>query len=127
MPNLVLSYGGGGIENVAGFLAINEMLMQSYEGIIRLFPVWRKDQNARFGSLRAVGAFLVSARLKDGIIGDVKIVSDKGRTCTVENPWPGQTVQGVRNSKSSEIVSGDRFTLRTSAGEVIQLSPRAQG
>ena len=37
-PNLLLQYGGGGIENCSGFLAINEMLLQSHDGIIRLFP-----------------------------------------------------------------------------------------
>ena len=79
MPNLLLYYGGGGIENCGGFLAVNEMLLQSHEGVLRFFPCWPKDQDARFGSLRGVGAFLVSAELKNGTVAGVKIVSEKGR------------------------------------------------
>jgi hypothetical protein len=120
-PNLVLHYGGGGIENVAGFLAVNEMLLQSHEGVLRFFPVWPKDQNARFGSLRAVGAFLVSAELKDGTVAGVKIVSEKGSPCTVQNPWPGRKVRLVRGGKAAKLVTGDRFSFPTSVGESIEL------
>ena len=38
-PNLWITQGGGGIETLAAVpLTINEMLMQSYEGVIRIFP-----------------------------------------------------------------------------------------
>ena len=121
MPNLVLTYGGGGIENVSGFLAINEMLMQSHEGVIRFFPVWPKEQDARFGSLRAVGAFLVSAELTNGVVRAVKIRSEKGRACTVQNPWPGKNVQLVRNGKAAETATGARFTWGTAPGEILEL------
>lgn len=123
MPNLVLSYGGGGIENVSGFLAINEMLMQSHDGVIRIFPVWPRQLDARFGGLRAVGAFLVSAELKGAIIGEVRIVSEKGRDCTVQNPWPGRTVQLIRNGIAQEPVlnRGGRFTFKTAPNETVSL------
>jgi alpha-L-fucosidase 2 len=120
-PNLVLYYGGGGIENVAGFLAVNEMLLQSHEGLLRFFPVWPRAQNARFGSLRAVGAFLVSAELRDGVVGSVKILSEKGRACTVQNPWPGRKVRLHRHGNVAELVSGERFTFKTDGGESIEL------
>ncbi len=54
LPNLVMYYGGGGIENCSGFLAINEMLLQSHEGVLRFFPDWPKDEDARFGNLRVL-------------------------------------------------------------------------
>ena len=122
-PNLILNYGGGGIENVAGFLAVNEMLLQSHEGVIRFFPVWPKDQNARFGSLRTVGAFLVSAERQAAVVGGVTIRSEKGRRCTVQNPWRGRKVLVSRNGKPAELVSGERFTIPTTAGESIALKP----
>jgi alpha-L-fucosidase 2 len=103
--------------------AIQEMLLQSHEGIIRFFPVWPKDQDARFGALRARGAFLVSAALKGGIVTGVKIVSEKGRACAVQNPWPGKSVRVIRNSKQAESVSGDRFILNTGVGETIEIEP----
>ncbi|MCX6996879.1 MAG: hypothetical protein NTV49_07300 [Kiritimatiellaeota bacterium] len=123
LPNLLLYYGGGGIESCGGFLAINEMLLQSHEGVIRFFPCWPKDQDARFGTLRAVGAFLVSAELKGGVVTGVKIVSEKGRPCIVQNPWPGKTVRVTRNGRAKETVAGGRWSLQTMPGEVIVLAP----
>ena len=123
LPNLVLQYGGGGIENASGFLAVNEMLLQSHEGVIRLFPVWPRAQDARFGGLRAVGALLVSAELKAGLVSRVRIHSEKGRDCTVENPWPGRKIQLVRNTKSAESMIGNRVTFKTAVGEDVALIP----
>ena len=99
LPNKLLNFGGGGIENVSPALGVTEMLLQSHDGVIRLFPCWPKDQDARFGTLRAVGAFLVSAELKNGEIRGVTILSEKGRDCTIQNPWPGKSVRLVRNGK----------------------------
>ncbi len=120
-PNLLLQYGGGGIENCSGFLAINEMLLQSHEGVLRLFPCWPRELDARFGTLRAVGAFLVSAELKSGVVSGVRISSEKGRPCTVVNPWPDRKVQVIRNGQKAETVAGERFTLQTSTHEAIEI------
>ncbi|MCX6877883.1 MAG: hypothetical protein NTW21_29330 [Verrucomicrobia bacterium] len=127
MPNRLLSYGGGGIENCAGFNAINEMLLQSHDGVLRFFPCWPKDQDARFGSLRTVGAFLVSAEMQNGVVSGVRIVSEKGRDCVVVNPWPGKKAtlvrKGGRPGSSAETKQGERFTLETAVNETIELSP----
>ena len=104
--------------------AIQEMLLQSHEGVIRCFPCWPKDQDARFGTLRARGAFLVSAGMKAGVVRGVKIVSEKGRVCTVHNPWPGKSVRVTRNGKPAESLSGDRFVLQTGSGETIEIEPQ---
>ena len=112
-----------GIEN-CGTVAntLNEMLMQSHEGVLRLFPVWETKRDARFWNLRAHGAFLVSAQLKDGMIDGVKIMSEKGSDCTLVNPWADKEVQVIRNGKAAETVKGARFTLKTSANEVIEIN-----
>jgi alpha-L-fucosidase 2 len=125
-PNLILNYGGGGIENVSGFLAVAEMLLQSHEGVIRLFPVWPKEQPARFGNLRTVGAFLVSAELNNGEIGGVRVQSDKGRPCTIQNPWPGKQVVLVHpgTSQPVSVQEGERVRFETSRGETLELQPR---
>ncbi len=106
--------------------AIQEMLMQSHEGVIRLFPCWPNDQNACFGTLRARGAFLVSAELKNGIVSGVKIVSEKGKLCTVQNPWPGKKVRIIRSGIRlfRETAQGTRFTFKTKPGEVVELQPK---
>jgi hypothetical protein len=61
------------------------MLMQSHEGVIRLFPCWDKSSPASFENLRADGAFLVSSELKNGKVASLKIKSLAGRKCTVES------------------------------------------
>ncbi|MDR0731136.1 MAG: hypothetical protein LBF63_05650 [Treponema sp.] len=89
-PNLYIYYGGGGIECCSGVPAcLNEMLLQSHEGILRFFPVWEQDKDAEFYNLRAYGAFLVSASLREGKIGDISIYSEKGRRCVFQPPFEG--------------------------------------
>ena len=48
-------------ENLSLPAVLNECLLQSYDGVIRLFPNTRQLGNASFRDLRAAGAFLVSA------------------------------------------------------------------
>ena len=121
LPNLILSFGGGGIESCGGFLVLNEMLLQSHEGVLKLFPCWPRDQAASFTTLRAYGAFLVSAELEGGEVADVTILSEKGTPCTVQNPWPGREVTLVRNGTKAETLRGDRFTFATTSGERVAL------
>jgi alpha-L-fucosidase 2 len=122
-PNFMFNMGGGGIENSSGIPdGLNEMLLQSHEGFLRLFPCWPKGRPARFDGLRAYGAFLVSAELAGGTVRSVRIVSEKGQPCTVLNPWPGKAARVLRNGENAEIVSGDRLSLPTSPGERVELS-----
>jgi hypothetical protein len=122
-PNLILFYGGGGIETCGGFLAVNEMLLQSYDGVLRLFPVWPIDHDARFGNLRAFGAFLVSAELKSGMVTNLELFSEKGEDCTMQNPWTGRAVRILHDGNKEEIHQGNRFTFKTRKGERVKLIP----
>lgn len=122
LPNLYIVQAGGGIETLAAVpLTINEMLLQSYEGIVRIFPNWNHLKDASFQQLRAYGAFLVSAALKNGTIEYVKIVSEKGRTCVMENPWTNKKVQLIRGGKKAEILSGNTFSFQTKENESLEL------
>jgi len=102
---------------------INEMLCMSHRQILRLFPVWPKNKDARFWNLRAEGAFLVSSELKDGRVRFVKIYSEKGRDCTLVNPWSAKGVVVYRNGKRSETLKGDRVVIKTTAGGTVKLGP----
>ena len=73
-------------ENFALPAVINECLMQSYNGEIRLFPNWPLEKDAEFYTLRAAGAFLVSARLRNGKIENVRITSEAGKKLTLITP-----------------------------------------
>lgn len=121
-PNLLITQAGGGIETLSAVpLTIHEMLMQSYEGVIRIFPNWNHSRNAAFDKLRAYGAFLVSSEIKGGSITRVKIFSENGRPCQLVNPWPGKIVQLKRDGKPAELLSGDRLWFDTGFAEVIEL------
>ncbi|WEK17647.1 MAG: trehalose hydrolase [Candidatus Pedobacter colombiensis] len=123
LPNLWITAEGGGIETLAAVpLTINEMMMQSYEHIIRIFPNWNRSKDASFDQLRAYGAFLVSSRLEKGEIKHVTLLSEAGRTCNIDNPWPGKKVQLVRNGQKAELLSGKTFAFHTKMGESMQMS-----
>ena len=50
-------------------MAINDMLLMSFEKFLRFFPVWPVDDDASFTNLRAAGAFLVGVESKVGLLG----------------------------------------------------------
>jgi len=124
-PNLMVFTGGGGIENCAGVPStINEMLLQGHRGKLRVFPVWPRDRPASFGRLRAPGAFLVSARIQDGVIGPVDIQSERGRVCRLVNPWPGRSVTLSQAGRGDQVLSGELLEWSTVVGEHTGLRSR---
>jgi len=123
-PNLMIFTGGGGIENCAGVPAtINEMLLQSHDGVLRVFPVWPREKPARFARLRAPGAFLVSAALRDGAVQSLVIESERGRECRLLNPWPEVPVLLQGASGRREILRQRELKFATAAGERLLLTP----
>ena len=112
-----------GIENFSTVPnTINEMLCMGHKGVIRLFSVWPKSKDASFTNIRCWGAFVVSGELKNGVVKNVKILSEKGRDCTVVNPWSGKSIQLIRNGEKAEVLNGERITFKTTADEVIELA-----
>jgi len=75
------------LENFALPAVINECLMQSYTGEIRLFPNWSLQSAASFVDLRAVGGHLVSAACADGQVTSVHIRSERGGRVALWSPW----------------------------------------
>lgn len=123
-PNLMIFGGGGGIENCSGVPAtINEMLLQTHEGVMRVFPVWPREKPARFGRLRTHGAILVSSELRDGEVKSLVLESEKGRECVLQNPWPGRELVFERNGVDAEKRTGERIRFKTGVGERLSLRP----
>lgn len=111
-----------GIENFSTVPnTINEMLCMGHGGILRVFPVWPKNKDAHFHNIRIHGAFLVSSEIKDGSVVFVNIVSEKGKTCQVKNPWPGQKIGLARNDGDVEHIEGDLLNIATTIGETLKL------
>jgi alpha-L-fucosidase 2 len=109
-------------ENFALPVVINECLMQSYDGTIRLFPNWSPDRNVVFRDLRAAGAFLVSAELKGGKVKIVSIVSEAGAKLRIDLPWKNGAV--VERQNGSSRLTGNVYETETSKGEKIVLIPK---
>ena len=75
---------------------LNEMLLQSYDGIIRVFPAApSSDEDVRFHSLRAQGGFLVSAERRKNLTMYVIIKSLSGNPVRMRNPFVGENDPGV--------------------------------
>jgi alpha-L-fucosidase 2 len=120
--------GGGEIMQIeagmAAITAVQEMLLHSAKGIIKVFPGipnhWR---DASFSGMRAEGAFLVSAKIKDGQITKVKILSEKGSHLRLENNI-AKAVMVQRNvSETEEVMSDEIIEIATHINETIILTP----
>lgn len=123
-PNLWITQDGGGIETLSAVPScVNEMLLQSYEGVIRLFPVWPTTRAAHFDRLRAYGAFLVSASCRDGRVASATIVSERGRVCKIENPWKDDGCVVIRGNGKRETYHDSVLTLSTNPHETLRLEP----
>lgn len=73
--------------NFAFASGVQEMLLQSHTGIIRVFPaVPASWNNVSFHQLRAEGAFLVSAERVDGATASIRILAEKGGVIRLADP-----------------------------------------
>jgi hypothetical protein len=88
---------------------INEMLLQSHGGRIRVFPAIPQNWTGAF-RLRAVGGFMVTAECDQGKTAYVLIESTAGGECVVANPW--DTPSRVRRAADGQLVA------RASSGEI---------
>jgi alpha-L-fucosidase 2 len=76
--------------NFAFAAGIQEMLLQSHTGVVRVFPaVPASWKDVSFKSLRTFGAFLVSARKKAGRVTEVRVLAEKGGSFRLEDPFEG--------------------------------------
>jgi len=80
--------------NFAFASGIQEMLIQSHTGILRIFPAipvaWK---DVEFKSMRCQGAFLVSAAKREGKVREVVIVAEKGGVLRLQNPFGKDSFQ----------------------------------
>jgi hypothetical protein len=110
-------------ENFALPLVVNECLLQSYTGTLRLFPNWPDDSTAEFHTLRAAGAFLVSAARTSSGVSWVAIESEAGSPVRMVNPWGGTVRCGVTRAGAETVtkLSGDILEFETEPGDWIVL------
>ena len=117
LPNMLFGFAGGCLENCSiAATTLNEMALQSHQGVVRLFPCWDRTLDCAFRDLRADGAFLVSSSMRGGQVGETSITAEKGGTLQVVLPYSGAS---VRLGDTVQTVSGNTFTLETKAGDVV--------
>lgn len=92
--------------NFAAAAGIQEMLLQSHTGVIRVFPaVPASWSEVAFTTLRAEGAFLVSALRRNGRTVAVEVRAERGGRCLLESPFTGRLLE-------FEMRPGERRLLR---------------
>ena len=103
-------------ENFALPIVIDECLLQSWDGELRLFPNWPHRGRAEFSTLRTRGAFLVSAAMQNGVVEFVEIVAEAGGEVILHMPagWDGVH---VRRASGDETLTGDVVRFEMQRGE----------
>ena len=104
--------------------AMNEALLQSYDGTIRIFPAFKGAKTARF-TLHAQGGFVISSEIKSGKVQWIAIKSLYGNPFKLELPWESASLQS--NLKRKSRVVGDKIALiKTKPEELIMIFPEKQ-
>lgn len=109
--------------NFAAAAGIQEMLLQSYSGTIRLFPaIPAKWREVSFRGLRAEGAFVVSAARKNGRTEVVQVLSEAGGVLSLENPF-GDDGYSLTGAEPGSVKTRDQeLLLDTRPGQTVTFS-----
>jgi alpha-L-fucosidase 2 len=93
--------------NFAFAQGVQELLLQSRDGYIQPFPAVPSSwQNVSFNDLRAEGAFLISAKKNNGVVDEVKIVSEKGGTTKLKLPFKTMIIASQKNIEVKNTADG---------------------
>lgn len=112
--------------NFAFASGVQEMLLQSHTGIIRVFPAIPQDwKEASFNKLRAHGAFLVSAERKAGEVAQVDILCEQGGLVRIANPFGRKSFTTTGNTNEVKEKNGI-IEIQTEAGQAIKLTAKAE-
>lgn len=124
----VANYGRAGAwtESLGVIAPLQEMMLQSWDGALRVFPAWPRDLEAQFENFRAEGAFLVSAAWSQGRVTSLRVVSEAGGRCRLYPPWSSGAEVIDHGGRRIECVSEDygRVSFATDPGGTYRLEPR---
>ncbi len=104
--------------NFAFAQGVHELLLQSHNGYIEVFPaipaLWK---DVSFNTLRAEGAFLVSAKKENGVITEVKVTAEQGGIMALKLPFKTLITAGV--NKNSIRVENEIASVNLKKGQTI--------
>ena len=129
--NFLITDGHHCLEKTAGVEMIHSMMLQTVNGVIRLFPNWPASRRASFTRLRTKGGFLATAAYDGGeVVGDgtCRLTATVGGICRLKNPWDGSRVCVTDRSGRRVPVTedGDVIAFQTERGETYSISRAAQ-
>jgi alpha-L-fucosidase 2 len=105
--------------NFAFASGLQEMLIQSHTGTVSVFPAIPKDwREVGFDTLRAEGAFLVSAKMEQRKVAQVTVVSEKGEKLKLQNPFGTDSFTASKAYQKE----GGVLVFDTGVGESITLT-----
>ena len=111
--------------NFAFAEGIQEMLLQSQNGRIQIFPAVPANwSNVSFHHLRAEGAFLVSAERTDGDLSKLEIISEKGGLLSLVNPFLRGSYQVEGIELPPDAFNNSIIRIQTTPGMKIVFTPR---
>ena len=94
-----------------------DMMLLGLDGVVHLFPGIPEGVPARFHSLRAPGAFLISAEKRGERVDYIQVRSLAGKMLRLENPWP--------DGAALTVLSSDEVVTGLSATAIVELPTRA--
>ena len=128
-PNTMYMEAGPVMETpMAAVTSINEMLLQSWGGKIRIFPAVPDAWNdASFDQLRTEGGFLVSAVREDGRTSIVRIEATVDGSANLVIDGDPDVWEWTHASGSRIAPDGSHFNLNLAAGESVYFQLKNQG
>ena len=124
----VANYGRAGAwtESLGVIAPLQEMMLQSWDGALRVFPAWPRDMAASYDNFRAEGALLVSAAWSQGQVTSLQVVSQAGTRCRLYPPWPSGVKVIDDAGQNAECIVEDfgRVSFATRPGGKYRLKPR---
>jgi len=100
--------------------AMNESLLQSYDGVIRVAPAVTQDQNAQF-TLHAQDGFIVSSEIKNGKVLWISVISRFGKKCRIQNPWENTYI--YKNGSKTACIKQQTIEFPTSKNDIFAIVP----
>ncbi|GGW47866.1 hypothetical protein GCM10007383_34890 [Arenibacter certesii] len=109
--------------NFAFAAGLQEMLIQSHTGTIKLFPAIPEAwTTVGFNQLRTEGAFLISSQKEEGTVRWVNIISEKGGELRLANPFVTKEIK-IHDSHKYKWAN-NVLVIDTKPGETIIIKPR---
>jgi hypothetical protein len=104
--------------------SFSEMMLQSFDGVIRVFGSVPDDFEGSF-RLAASGGFLVDSEMRDGRVGWFAVESLRGGTCKAVDPWRSDGklfLTDLSTGRETEVA-----TRRHKADEIVEFETKAGG